>query len=31
MEEISIQTTELKRFKEKVASLETVYKLAQIQ
>lgn len=31
MEEMSIQATELKILKEKVPSLETDYKLAQIQ
>jgi len=31
MDEISIQATELKRLKEKVTSLETDCKLAQIQ
>lgn len=31
MEEMSIQATELKRLKEKVESLETGYKLSQIQ
>lgn len=30
MEEISIQTTEMNKLKEKVTSLETYYKLAQI-
>jgi len=31
MEEISIQAIELKKLKEKIESLETDYKLAQIQ
>lgn len=31
MEEMTIQATELRRLKEKVSSLETDYKLAQIQ